>query len=183
MYVTGTIRSTSVTCASSSQASSTWSMFAMSAMEQPAFRSGRITRWWSPVRTSADSAMKWTPRKTMSVAAAVVRGEAGQLEGVAPEVGPLDDLVALVVVAQDQEPGAELVLRGPDPRPELFGPGQGVAVRQGGLQSQHWVAPSGERAPILAGGDSLVATPRGCRPRNRICGRKYQARPPFSIPP
>ena len=68
MYVIGTIRSTSVTRASSSQASSTWSMFAMSAIEQPAFRSGRITRWWSPVRTSADSAMKWTPQNTMSVA-------------------------------------------------------------------------------------------------------------------
>ena len=52
-------------CASSSQASSTWSMSAMSAMEQPALRSGSSTCWWGPVRTSADSAMKWTPQKTM----------------------------------------------------------------------------------------------------------------------
>ena len=37
----------------------------MSAMEQPAFRSGRITVWWSSVSTSADSAMKCTPQKTM----------------------------------------------------------------------------------------------------------------------
>ncbi len=66
--MTGTIRSTSVTPASSSQASSTWSMSAMSAIEQPALRSGRITRWWSPVSTSADSAMKCTPQNTMSVA-------------------------------------------------------------------------------------------------------------------
>ena len=66
--MTGTIRSTSVTVASSSQASSTWSRLAMSAIEQPALRSGRITRWWSPVSTSADSAMKCTPQKTMSVA-------------------------------------------------------------------------------------------------------------------
>ncbi len=40
----------------------------MSAMEQPAFRSGRTTCWWSPVRMSADSAMKWTPQKTMKSA-------------------------------------------------------------------------------------------------------------------
>src|SRR5947207_395592 len=43
-------------------------MSAMSAIEQPALRSGRMTRWWSAVRTSADSAMKCTPQKTMSVA-------------------------------------------------------------------------------------------------------------------
>ena len=42
MYVIGTTRSMSVTPASSSQHSSTWSMSAMSAMEQPALRSGRI---------------------------------------------------------------------------------------------------------------------------------------------
>jgi hypothetical protein len=45
MYVTGTIRSTSVTSASDAQASSTSSRSAMSAMEQPAFRSGRTTCW------------------------------------------------------------------------------------------------------------------------------------------
>jgi hypothetical protein len=44
-------------------------MSAMSAIEQPALRSGRNTRWWSPVSTSADSAMKCTPQNTMSVAA------------------------------------------------------------------------------------------------------------------
>lgn len=45
MYVIGTTRSISVDVASSSQASSTWSMFAISAIEQPAFKSGKITRW------------------------------------------------------------------------------------------------------------------------------------------
>src|SRR4051795_3137447 len=64
----GTTWETSVTSARASQHSSTWSMSAMSAMEQPALRSGRITRWWSPVSTSADSAMKCTPQNTMSVA-------------------------------------------------------------------------------------------------------------------
>ena len=64
----GMMRLTSVTRPNSSQASSTWSMSAMSAMEHPALRSGRSTCWWSPVRTSADSAMKWTPQKTMNSA-------------------------------------------------------------------------------------------------------------------
>ena len=36
----------------------------MSAIEQPAPRSGRITRTDSSVRMSALSAMKWTPQKT-----------------------------------------------------------------------------------------------------------------------
>ena len=66
--MTGIMRSTSITRARSSQASSTWSMSAMSAMEHPALRSGSTTCWWSPVRTSADSAMKWTPQKTMNSA-------------------------------------------------------------------------------------------------------------------
>ena len=63
--MTGTMRSMSVTRPSASQASSTESMSAMSAIEQPAFRSGRRTCWCGPVRMSADSAMKWTPQNTM----------------------------------------------------------------------------------------------------------------------
>ncbi len=74
----------------------------------------------------------------------VVRREAGELEGVAPHVGPVDDLVALVVVPEDQEAWAELGLGGTDPGTELFRVGLGVAVRQGCLQSQHGIAPSGE---------------------------------------
>jgi hypothetical protein len=65
MYVTGTTRSMSVTVARDSHASSTASMSAMSAIEHPALRSGRITCWFGAVRMSADSAMKWTPQKTM----------------------------------------------------------------------------------------------------------------------
>jgi hypothetical protein len=37
----------------------------MSAIEQPAARSGRTTCWWSAVRMSADSAMKCTPQNTI----------------------------------------------------------------------------------------------------------------------
>ena len=38
---------------------------------------------------------------------AVVRGQPGQAEAVAPGVGPAHHLVALVVVAEDQQPRAE----------------------------------------------------------------------------
>ena len=65
MYVTGTVTSATPASASTSQASSTCASRAMSAIEQPAARSGRMTCWLSAVRMSADSAMKWTPQKTM----------------------------------------------------------------------------------------------------------------------
>ena len=56
--------------------------------------------------------------------AVVVRREAGELERVAAGVGPLDDLVALVVVAEDQEPVAE---RRPWPRAIQPSSSSGVA--------------------------------------------------------
>ncbi len=87
----------------------------------------------------------------------VVRREAGELERVAAGVGPLDDLVALVVVAEDQEPVAELGLGRGDPAVELVGGREGVAVRQRSLESQHRHSPEGYVAPLVAGGDSLVA--------------------------
>ena len=65
MYVTGTVTSATPASASTSQASSTWASRAMSAIEQPAARSGRTTFCSGPVRMSADSAMKWTPQNTM----------------------------------------------------------------------------------------------------------------------
>ena len=37
----------------------------MSAIEQPAARFGRITRWCSAESMSAVSAMKWTPQNTI----------------------------------------------------------------------------------------------------------------------
>ena len=62
--MTGTVRSATPASTSSSQHSSTWSIAAMSAIEQPAARSGSTTVWASAVRMSADSAMKCTPQKT-----------------------------------------------------------------------------------------------------------------------
>ena len=51
--------------ASSRQHMSSWSGAAMSAIEQPAARSGSTTVWCGPRRMSALSAMKCTPQKTM----------------------------------------------------------------------------------------------------------------------
>jgi len=63
--VIGTMSSATPASVSASHASSTWASAAMSAMEHPAARSGRITCCSGPVRMSADSAMKCTPQKTM----------------------------------------------------------------------------------------------------------------------
>lgn len=65
MYDTGTTCSAMPASVSTSQHSATCSAVAMSAMEHPAARSGRTTFWSSPVRMSADSAMKCTPQNTM----------------------------------------------------------------------------------------------------------------------
>ena len=66
--MTGTVVSATPASASTSHASSTWASRAMSAMEQPAARSGRITFCSGEVKMSADSAMKCTPQKTMNSA-------------------------------------------------------------------------------------------------------------------
>ena len=57
---------------------------------------------------SALSAMKWTPQNTMYSAG----GGAGKFQRVAGVVGESDDLVALVVVAENHETVAQRALRG-----------------------------------------------------------------------
>src|SRR5665647_2602867 len=98
MYVTGMVSSATPASARTSQASSTWWIAAMSAIEQPAARSGRITACLSEVRMSALSAMKWTPQKMMNSAS----GRAGEPEGVAGPARELDDLRALGGVAENE---------------------------------------------------------------------------------
>ncbi len=65
MYDTGTTPSATPAAISASQQSSTCDSAAMSAIEQPAARSGSTTCWCGAVRMSADSAMKCTPQNTM----------------------------------------------------------------------------------------------------------------------
>ena len=64
----GTTSEAMPAASSAAQASSTCRSRAMSAIEQPAARSGSTTFWESAVRMSADSAMKCTPQKTMNSA-------------------------------------------------------------------------------------------------------------------
>ncbi|MDH6584125.1 hypothetical protein M2161_003231 [Streptomyces sp. SAI-133] len=54
--------------------------------------------------------MKCTPQNTMYSASGRAARVPGQLEGVARDVGELDDLVTLVVVAEDEHLVAELLL-------------------------------------------------------------------------
>ncbi len=68
MYVTGTTSSATPASTSTSHASSTWPIAAMSAIEQPAARSGSTTCCVGAVRMSALSAMKCTPQKTTNSA-------------------------------------------------------------------------------------------------------------------
>ena len=63
--------------------------------------------------------MKCTPQKTMNSAVPRAGRGARELQRVAGEVGELDDLVALIVVAEDDERVAERRLRRRDPRVHL----------------------------------------------------------------
>jgi hypothetical protein len=66
--------------------------------------------------------MKWTPQNTTNSASRLVGGDAGEAEGVAPGIGPAHHLVALVVVAEDHQPGARAgSLAVSDPVGELIG--------------------------------------------------------------
>ena len=67
----------------------------------------------------------------------VLGGVAGELEGVAPGIGPADHLVALVVVAEDEKSPPQRVFGGGDPALQLLGGCEGVVVRERRLQSEH----------------------------------------------
>ena len=125
----------------------------MSAIEQPAARSGRITCWSGPVRMSADSAMKCTPQKTMNSASGPGRRVAGELERVAGDVGELDDLVALVVVAEHEDPLAERLLGGPGARDQVGvgGRGQVAGALDAALAVEVGAAAEGQQREVDGG--------------------------------
>ena len=77
-----------------------------------------------------------------------------QPERVAAGVGPSHHFLALVVVAEDEEPIAEGSLGCTDSGCEIVGVGAGVPLRQGGLDPQHrWV--------VLPFGETLWLRPVG----------------------
>ncbi len=64
--------------------------------------------------------MKWTPQKTMNSASGCLRDLLRELVRIAGVVGELDDLVALIVMAEDDEPAAERGSGGGDARVHLL---------------------------------------------------------------
>ena len=103
----GITRLMSVTRDISSQASSTWSMSAMSAMEQPALRSGRSTCWWSAGQHVGRLGHEVHAAEDDELGLGRLGRHAGQPEGVAPGVGPAHHVVTLVVVAEHVEPATQ----------------------------------------------------------------------------
>ena len=135
-------------------------------------RPGRAgsTCWSGAVRMSALSAMKCTPQKTMNSAVRPGRRVAGELERVAGDVGELDDLVALVVVAEDEHPVAERRLG----RPRPARPGRGRSARAGRRGSRRRARRRG-RCP----GRAAAARPRcpdGFRERRHSSDRRTAGR-------
>ena len=112
MYVMGIVTSVMPASASTSQASSTWPIAAMSAIEQPAARSGRITAWLRSGEDVGALGHEVHAREHDVLRVGARRSVARQLEAVAGDVGELDDLVALVVVAEHEDAIAERRLRG-----------------------------------------------------------------------
>ena len=110
--------------------------------------SGMSTRWPGWARMAAVSAMKCTPQKTMN-SASVCAGVAGQLERVAPEVGKGQHLVALVVVAQDDQPLAQRRLGRGDARcrvvPVWLAPPAWRSSCSGPALATEWVSAPTER--------------------------------------
>ena len=87
----------------------------MSAIEQPAARSGSTTCWCVGGEDVGRLGHEVDAAEDDVLGLGTGRGVAGQLEGVAGDVGELDDLVALVVVAQHEHPLAQRGLARPGP--------------------------------------------------------------------
>ena len=79
----------------------------------------------------------------------------GELEGVAAEVGPADDLVALVVVAEDDQPRAEPRLRRREATHGLFARHRAIALGNLGLARGPTAGscPTGWRPPRTPAGE------------------------------
>ena len=122
----------------------------------------------SPVRMSADSAMKCTPQKTIHSRIRPGRGLLGELEGVAGDVGELDDLVALVVVAEHEDAVAERRLGRAGARDEA-GVGGRRAGRRGTPRRARWRGRGRGRARAAAGARARGRRWSSSRPDRMPC--------------
>ena len=75
----------------------------MSAIEQPAPKSGRRTCWWSGREDVGGFGHEMDAAENNVLGMLERRGVAGKLEGIADNVGKANDVVLLVVVAEDDE--------------------------------------------------------------------------------
>jgi excinuclease ABC subunit C len=100
-------------------------------------------------------------------------GVAGERKGVATGIGELHHVVALVVVAEDDEASAERPLGVGDHAMQLLRAGSLVPLGERRLEAKQGGTSSVD-ASLLAGGDSLVAHPRVCRPRGGSVSPRYQ---------
>ena len=102
----------------------------MSAIEQPAARFGRITAWSGRGQDVRGLGHEVHAAEDDGLGVGPGQRRVGELEGVAHEVRVLDDLVALVEVAQDDGAVAQRRLGGADPGVELGVAGQLVLLGQ-----------------------------------------------------
>ena len=124
-YVIGVTSSVSITSPSSSQQSSTWSIAAMSAIEQPAAMSGRttVTRWPPRSASFAGPVGQDVGRFGHEVdaaegdrpAVAAFGRHLAELVAVAAQVGQGDHFVLLIMVPEDQQPRPSAATHGGNP--------------------------------------------------------------------
>src|SRR3546814_5177939 len=124
----------------------------------------RISDWSSDV-CSSDLGHEVHTAENDGCGVVSVLGEHGQSVAVAAGIDPSDDLVALVVVSEDEEPVAEGGLGGGDASLEVFGVGVGVALVERLLEPQHLGVPSTWRFRLWTAGTARSPLPRGWRDR------------------
>ena len=110
-------------------------------MEQPAFRSGSSDLLVVAGQDVGGLGHEVDAAEDDELGLRLVGGQPGEPEGVPPGVGPAHDLVALVVVAEDEQPGAERGLGGADHGRQLVVGRGRVALRKRRLKPEHLVCP------------------------------------------
>ena len=113
------------------------------------------------------------PTEDHELGVPVLGGQPGEAEGVAAGVGEAHDLVALIVVAEDQEARAQGGLGLGDPPVEVFDGGRGVPLGQRALEPDHGYNPL-RGAPMWPAGTAWSPI-RGVVGLGAVCEPGYQA--------
>ena len=142
----------------------------MSAIEQPAARSGRITCWSARGEDVGALGHEVHAAEHDELRVRAGGGVAGQLERVAGHVGELDHLVALVVVAEHEHPVAERRLGRPGPRDQVgvAGRGQVAGAVDAALGAGSLPRPSSSSAVAVPDGSANVVTLRSSHSARRV---------------